>query len=103
MPIGRIEVFALKVRGCWQHNIAMLHALGHCDVDAHTEDLLAAESPPHSILIRMNNDRIVVVDEKSSKWRVDIIPLEMATNIHNIQGSCPRRNEIRSGQPGAAF
>ena len=39
-------------------------AVGHHHVDAHREQILAAQAAPHPVLIGVHDDRVVVVDEQ---------------------------------------
>src|SRR5829696_3553318 len=98
MSIGGVEVAAFKMGGRRQHDVAVLHALCHRNFDSDTEYLIAIKPSLHPILVGVNDDRIVVVDKKRSKWRVDVIPFQMAAHIQNVQYSRTVRQEIGPGQ-----
>src|SRR5215213_5712707 len=98
MSIGGIKVAAFEMRSGGEHDIAVLHALCHRNFDSDTEDLIAIKSSLHAILVRVNDDRIVIVDEQCPKWRVDVILFQMAADIQNVQCARAGRQEIGPGQ-----
>jgi len=87
MAIGGIEVVAFEMRGGRQHDIAVLHAFRHRDLDADEEDVFARQSALHAILVGMHDDRIVIVDEERPERRVDVVALEMTADVVDVQGS----------------
>src|SRR5688572_5946711 len=98
MSIGGVEVAAFEMGGGRQHDVAVLHALCHRNFDSDTEYLIAIKASLHPILVGVNYDRIVVVDEERSKWRVDVIEFQVATHIQNVQYTRIGRQEIGPGK-----
>ena len=85
VTVGGIEVLALEMSSRRKHDIAVLHALGHGDVDADEENVLARKRPLHAVLIGMHDDRIVIVDEDRPQRRIDVVALEMAAHVENVE------------------
>ena len=103
MTIGRIEIGIFEVGRRRQHHIATRHALGHRQLDADREQILATEPPAHPVLVRMHDDRVVVIDEQRAQRRVDVVIGKMATDVVDVEGARAGGDQIGPLQPGGRF
>src|ERR1051325_9280072 len=72
----------------------MPHGLGHGDLDTDTEDFLAEQALPDPILVRMHDDRVVVVDEDRTKRWIDVIALDVSSDVEDVERAGPGRHKI---------
>jgi len=70
----------------------MRQALGHRDIDADREHILARQAAAHAVLVGMHDDRIVVVDEDGAQWRIEVVLGEMPADIEDVQRPGARGN-----------
>ena len=52
LAVGGEDVVVLEVRARRQHDVAVQHGVGHRDLDADGEQILAAQPAPHPVLVR---------------------------------------------------
>ena len=102
VAVGGIDVVAFEMRRRRQHDVAVLHALGHGDLDADEEHVLAREAALHAVLVRMHDDRVVIVDEQRAQRRIDVVARQMPADVHDVQRARAGRQQVRprAASPG---
>ena len=64
MAVGGIEIGVFEMGRRRQYDIAVSHALGHRQLDADSEYIVAGEAAAHAVLVRVHDDGIVVVRDE---------------------------------------
>ena len=86
------------MRGCREHDVTVLHAFGHREVNANTEDFFAQKASLYPVLTRMHDNWIVIVDKESTQRRIEVVLLELTANIQDVQCPSTCGEQIWSGQ-----
>ena len=95
MAVCGIDVVALEVRRSRQHDIAERHALGHRDVDAGKEQVLAHQTLQHAVLVGMHDDGIVIVDNERAQRGRNVIVGQMSADVHDVERTRTRGHKVR--------
>ncbi len=103
VAVGRIKIGVFEMGRRRQYDIAMGHALGHRQLDADCEHIVAGEAAAHAVLVGVHDDRVVIVDEERAQWRVDVVLGEIPADIVDGERAGAGGQQIRSLQSGWGF
>src|ERR1022692_1444486 len=81
-----------------QDHIDVRHAIRHSDCDADYKYVLSRQRLLHTILVWMDDKRVVVVDEQGLDGGVKTVIKQQSTYIQNVDRPRLRRDEIRTSQ-----
>src|SRR5271168_3566436 len=103
MTVGSIKLGVFEMGCRRQHYVAMSHALGHRQLYADGEQIVAGKPAAHAVLVGVHDDRIVVVDEQCAQRRVDVVVGEMPTDIVDVEGAGSGGGQAWPLQPGGGL
>jgi len=73
--------------------------LGHGDLDADVKNIFARKPALDARLVGVHDDRVMIVDEHRAQRRVEVVALEMASDIEDVERARSRRDQVGAREP----